>query len=866
MIHLNPIEYPKLIKRTIKISQLQDNIFTVVSNDCRIFYGKRLTIVLDNTTYIGRYSYSYINEEIKTLLIFDDKENLPANGIYTVYETFVIPEDNQAITYQDLFEKLEFQKVPAKVDNVSGINDIGSYNLVDGFQTLKIDQSLYGFKIAKDIVISENINELSSITVKIDKDKFTKYQLCLYSQTDVESIINLELGFANNGNEYYIKNNSHFAQEYSFQYLKNYLSEPNYNTNNDIIISLSKVDYNLETYVTIYFKTENVATLNYSGYVFCKHPQDLWVPDQLNTVINSGILKLNGQKEIKIDQTLLYADKCGEQRTITWGESIYKEIKIDATKVSDIVLVNLPVGYYKIERNTAPYGIPGKTTDSSILTSDLSKYANDYSKLEWANATLVVLSNNKYMLYTNKKHIFIGTKNSDKDIEWHLLSEFGHKHSTDDLTIGNNKFVTQEQIDEWTSSANKLKNYSWKQYLLKDDGSENTQEIRNSLNIKGYAGILFDEFNNPIIYVNDGNGNLIPTSIGVLTVESKNVFEPYKKGTLIKQETLDKVLGLGIGYRTSLNNEQYILINNLTNNYPDKTSNKRFFDLVKRTTIATPGNNSINFGFENIVAKENSILIGIGLNSNTISIGKWNKPVDYYNQPIDDVLLDFGIGTDNENRKSAFWYTENLLTVNGNIFNNNINELGYILINGKEPIINDFVHQEEFNKVKNKVDDITDNSVFIKLIPADINIKPIVQRLLAIDDYSEYNIYNVIVKLNDFDSFGEIESQQFDEDGNLISIIWKLKDNYKFSYKLISTDIENEDEDDEQLKPKFEEISITSKNFDDNGVLSLCEIQKSSIIKIENTSNGKFVEINMIDYINSLSIIGQEITLNVTEL
>ena len=882
MIHLNPIEYPKLIKRQITLSNKNGNVYDVdiTKTNCRLFYGKKLTIVLGTTTYIGRYTYSFINETLKNHLILEGS-SLPDNGTYSVYETFVIPEDNQAITFQDLHEKFESTKTPAVVNTVAGINDIGSLNLVDGFQTLKIDQSLYGFKLSKSFTLTENLSAESTFTVRIESNKFNRYHIFLYpTNSNNKTLIDLEFGFNGDCTKYYIKSHSHFEQNSSFEFIKKQFSVIDTTViDNSLIVTLSKVQYGPEIFATISLKLKKQQSITVNGYIECRHPQDLWIPDEKYSASPSTVLQLNGQNQIEIDQTFLYADKNGEQRTIIWGETLTREIEINANVVTNIVLTKLPKGYYKINRTTAPYGIPGKTNNSSTLTRDLSsherisqsKLVEYYSNLVWNKATLIVYDDYKYMFITDKKHVFIGTKNTEKDIEWYLLSEYGHTHNTDDLIIGNNKFVTQEQINTWNNTTNLLDNYSWKTYLTKEDGSEDTAKIKSSISSnKGFAAVFLtnilsgkDYKGNPIIYITDNNNNLVPTSIGALSVESQNVKNPQDVGTLIKQATLDKVLGLGIGYRTTSDdtNQQYILINNKTNNYPDKDTNKnkRFFDLVKRTNNTLPGSDSINIGFDNAVSKNTSITLGIGLNSdeNKLTLGKWNNPIDFYGNAINNVLIDFGIGTNNTNRKSAFWYTNNLLTINGNIFNNKPDQLEYILVNGSDPILNDFVHYPEFNELKNKVDDVTDNSVFIKLVPLNTIYKPIIRRFLAINDNSEYNVYTIIFKLNNTNGFSEKVSESRDSETNeLINIIWKLKSNYSFMVKDIP------DEDDEDTSE--ETIEITSDNFDDDGTLKITNIKKSSIIKIQNSSNNKSFEKNILDYINSLEILDSTITINVT--
>ena len=855
MIHLNPIEYPILNKKQLTLKRIDSKKFEIINSfDSRLFYGKKVQIFLNNTSYIGRYTYSHINNTITNYLIFEN--NAPTNtGTFnvTIYDTFIVPEDNQALTFQDLQEKFKDNKRPVIIENFEGINDIGSNNIVDGFQTLKIDQSLYSFKKNNSCILS-NKNWVQIFTGIVENDKLNRYQLFLYSTNINDNLfINLELGITGNCEKYYIKNNSHFNQLYSFDYIKNHNNIDNVYSDN-IELQLTKLKFGSEYYVTLSLKLNNDYTkeISLEGYINCRHPKDLWwSPNTLE--LNSGeILLLNSGHSTAIDQTLLYIDNNGEQRTITYGESILKEIEL--TKES-IDIQNLNPGYYKILSENKPKSIPGNN-DGSVNS--------DYFKtLVWSSATLVILQNNKYLFYTNTGHTFIGYL-KDSKICWELFSVYGHIHSTDDLTVGNNKFVSQEQIDTWNNTKEKLDNYSWRPYLLKNDGTEDTVKIETSFNKSGDAAILFDSENNPIIKVRDFNCNLISTSIGALTVESENVFQPETKGTLIKQETLDRLNKLGIGYR--LKDEQYVLINNNSNLYHTENI---FFDLVKRVVSTNPGNKSINIGFENEIAKDNSILFGIGLKSfnnnenNKLIIGEWNNPVK-------NALIEFGIGSSNNDRLNAFWYTENkLFTVNGNFFNNDSDKIGYLLVNGQDPIVNDFVHLDEFAKAVNtlnneitKLKQNTDDSIFVKLIPIDSNIKPIIRRIRIINENSEYNCFDILITLNGTNGFTEEiinEITEINEDGDEIKIgeekYWDINDNYTF-------EICNFDYDNNEFNEDFELLDSDFYKIDD-GNLTLINIPKLSILKITNELNNNIVEINISDYINSLDFISNKITLDV---
>lgn len=859
MIHLNPIEYPVFNSVDIRIKSVNTDktiLEIELLTGLRIYYGKRLTFVINNVTYTGRYT-CHVLEQPKYYLVLDTPcDDAEVDSIITVNQTFIVPDDNQGITFQDLQEKFLEQKVPAKVSSINGIDDIGSNNIVDGFQTLKIDDSLFAFKTAVDYELTKNSVVIGSF--KINEDKLNRYQIFLYSNNiDKQLLINFEIGVAGNCETWYIKNNSHIEQSYSFEnQLKQYTTP--FILPNNIKLQVSRQSLDNQTYITVSIALEQEDNISVSGYISCKHPSDLWVEDDLALTTN-GILNFNGVDSINIDQTLIYADKFGEQRIVAQGETQVRPIPVK----SGYNITSLPVGYYSIDKNDCPFGIPGiDITDSKTQSTDLSEKNEYFKDLIWSNATLIVMQNDKYMLYTtNGNYLFIGSKYDIKDTKWYLLSTYGHTHSTDELEVGDNKFVTQEQIDTWNDTTELLGKYSWKHYLTDGQGNELTDDIDYGLLLsKGNASIKFDELGNPIIYAFDGN-NIVPISIGALTVESEKVLNPETVGTLIKQSTIDRISNLGIGYRIPNRLMQFILINNDTSVYKNVSEYSLFFDLVERINNTIPGNLSINLGFLNDVALDNSVYIGTGLTSfnnletDKIVIGKWNNPVQ-------GAEIEFGIGEDITNRKTAFYYSSvsKLFGTDVNYYNKEF-PYGYILVNGSNPIENDFVHYSEFNEVKEKVDDVTENSIFIKLIPLDETKSPVIQRVLCFSDYSEYNTYYVGIKLNG-ENLSEIIDQQVDEDGEIISINYKLQDKYKIYIDIIENP-EIDDEDDEEESTEPESIEITEEDFEDDGSLYL-NIAKASILRIVDTSASLTYEVNMLDYINNLTILQNKFILNIT--
>ena len=856
MIHLNPVDYPILNKRIISVSPTKDkNIFTVnTSNEsCRLFYGKRLSIIIDNETFIGRYSYSLISEEFNNLLIFDEKcPNITKNNTeLTIYETFVVPDDNQTVTFQDIQEKFRDNKVPAIVESVSSINDIGSNNLVDGFQTLKIDQTSYGFKLPTAITLTEEND--SKFILNVEPNKFNKYHIILYAKsenpgtTESFGMINFELGVAGDCSNYYIKNYSHKIQRNSFEFEKLKYNTPyveiisggHCDCDIPIILKLEKLTISNNTAINVYLKLElpsDYKGLNwkqdYYGYIYCRHPQDLLVPEEKYNVSTGISLLFNNNDTVDIsDESLLYIDRCGEQRTIIPGETLCKEILIDDNQIE---INNLPKGYYKIFKENAPYGIPGYD-----LLDDHNEY---YNSLNWETATLIVYDNNKYMIYTDNKHIFLGSLNIEENkIIWNLLSEYGHTHRTDELIISES---TQKKIDEWDATSKTLENYSWRNY-----SEELSNNLKEYLSKKGDAVIQFDTKidNNPIIYINTGE-SIIPASIGILKVDGNYIEKPWEKGTLVSNDKLTKIEGLGIGYKLN-GKSQYVLINNQESNYKDVIPTNKFFDLVPRTSITNPGNNSLNIGFDNQIAKNNSIYYGVGLINNEdtekLIFGRWNNP-------IYKALIEFGIGSSVDDRKTAFWYSENLLTVSGNFYNNDSSKLGYLLVNGSDPIPNNFVSNNDFSELKEKVEkfdsilDISGDSNIITLIPVDSNYEPVNVKILSVDIY---NIpFTVLLTLNGENNFGYEETVEEDDE---IETYYELKENYKFFL------IYEESKEDGV-------IDITDDIYiNDNGELLIYDIEKTDTIRIKDISFNKSIDIIVADYIDENNL-STTITIDVT--
>lgn len=755
MIHLNPIEYPKFNSRQLRIlkvdtythpsgTQYKRLKIDLSGQQVRTYYGKRLLLFADNTNpytkvdskcFYGRYTIEQTNTQINHYLLIEDSKNynFTTSSVIHVFETFAVVDENQVITFQDLQEKFESNKVKADVD-IFGINDIGSNNIVNGYQTEKINQSLYDFKtkLKYDCIISKN-NVTPQFVFRLHDNELNRFKIFLHDRTvNAKYLINLELCIDGFCKYCWVKNNSHFEQENGFYNEKNQfntLARPVTNFQLQLRKSIKGQECYLQ--VILSFDANIETVLNTTGYISCKHPEDLWITTIGTTESN---VILNGTTDrIKIDQTLLFVDSYGEQRTVDYGETLIKSFPLTQN------IVDKPVGFYHIVKvDGLPQDVPGGAKDVSRYSeNNVNIDKNYFATLEWEYANLTVYHNDHYLLVTNNYHLFIGKKSGLKNIEWRLMTVEGHTHNTDNLIEGNiNKFVRQEWINNWNDAVSQIVNSTWKPY--------NTEVTPNNVHTYipniGEAIVIVNDptfnSNNPQIYIKNGSqGSPKPIGIGALKVEGNFVDKPWEDGFLIKASTLDKLQGLGIGLRIP-NTDKYILISNSTNQY--NTDTNKFFDLVKRThNDITVGNNSLNIGIDNEIATDNSVLYGVGLNTfsnlkQTI-FGCYNK--------LTEADIIFGNGTSISDRKNAFWYGNDTFIINGKIKLDNYDD-DLILVNNGEPIINNFAKQDEVIELRKIVESL--DSSYIITGYKELNSKATFTNYVRIKSIDDFELYGII--------------------------------------------------------------------------------------------------------------------------
>lgn len=744
MIHLNPIQYPKLIRRTIFIVNIsgKEIIFKFTKEQARIYYGKLLCIIVNNTTIFGRY---HVRETINGIEHFILSETNLSSSVsmligneVEVLETFKVTDDTQATTYQDVRERLDSEQQDAVFD-INKISDYGIPGLLSGIESVKVKSLTYDYKFPSEINVTSYFNPV--VNVKLNRNRPNYFKLFLYNKLSgsIEgNLICLEFCIDGNGDYYYVKNYSHFSQSSNLSRDILLYTDPERINNYELKLTRTLYQDGSANFV-INLRLVNNDSEFLTGYFACNLPQDLW-GNNATIASQNNVMKLNGQDSIVLNSSLLFADTYGEQKTFTLGDTPTKAIplgKKDGASATDparnVYISSLPVGFYRINSSGCTIDGPCNTNDDSLNIEINGKNVNGgITKADWNSADLIVFNNTQAMYITDNGETFIGKKTGTNKYEWHRLSVWGHQHSSLDVDDSDNdlkKFVTQEQIDNWNKALDELDKISWINYNPTNSliESENVNKYENRVgstklfvNQVGTGNGLKEYAGNAMIYANLGNGQqYVPLTIGALKVENAKVKNPWETGCLIKQSTINELGKLGIGiripettvaqYPNQTYRQQYVLIDNQVSYY-QHTANQtvRFFDLVKRNNVVTVGTNSVNIGFLNSVAKQESILYGTGILNeftNQIIIGHWNA------KTTKDIKFVVGTGDNDSNRRNAFWYrevlangeTQNYFHING-LVNLEGFEPGMILVNGENPVINDFAHMADIDRLQAQID------------------------------------------------------------------------------------------------------------------------------------------------------------------
>jgi hypothetical protein len=745
MIHLNPIEYPKLIKRTFKVSSISADKKTIQIDidkvNVRLYYGKIVTFLIGSVTYLGTYTVDNSNNSVKHYLILDAPLNTTVGADIIVYEAFATTKDNQTVTLQDIQENLVATE---SVVNEFGESLAGKSGLQTGLQTLKANYSLYDFKKNANVLISNSFTSVCNL--KIHNDRLSRYRIFLYDYSVSKAIFDAEIIVAPTGNYCRVRNNSHILQG---------SAQDNYQATKNIFnLKLQKVSYsNGENFliVNLGLKYNNNISNPYSftGYIGCKSANDLLTPSV--SVSGTTPMLLNGAEIIECDRSLVCADTYGEQRATQFKETLFSGSRLTA-----LISAQLP-GHYVINGSTKPNDVPGGSADVSLTGPN----KDQKFIIDWSVGNLVIyptvgyeskpqedLSTNSCLLITDNKRIFVGKINrTGNAVDWVELTTGTHTHNASDIiTDVNHLFVTQAEKDAWNKGIGEIADSPWRPTVPTE--ADLPKSPINGYTVTVMRSTTFGGLN--VVY-QYANNVWKPISINVIPVmaTSSSQTQYTNGGTLVTIDFITKVNSLGIGYQLNQGQEQFVSVLNDKTLYNSPAS--RFFDLVKRTTQVTAGEKSLNIGFDNNGAGAgavslgnsltnigtNAVMIGSGLSgeNNSIILGRWNEI-------ISGAILNIGIGASSADRRSAMYIKSNnsLVIKNGGYYEIEGVGTDKVLVSGGYIDSNNWITRNEFEEALDKKAD-NDKFGFFKHETYDgSKLEPIVFISGLYSDYEKYDV------------------------------------------------------------------------------------------------------------------------------
>lgn len=655
MLHINPIEYPRLIKRSFKVLGLSEDKKKIQINindeNTRLYYNKVLTFFINDTGYNGIYQVEINRNTYKHYIVTDSPVETTINSTLTLYETFAVKNDFQLVTLQDVKENLD--STESEVTEF-GESKIGSKGLQTGLQTLKANYSLYDFK--KDINVQITNSFVNVCDLEISKTRLSRYRILLYS-TESKGIFDGEFVFAPNADYVFVKLITHIDKQKSTE-----LNEINFFT----FKLLKNIYANGKIFVSVNIGLDSDSDIsspyNFVGFIGCKSYNDLILPTNSN-VSSSNVLKLNNKELVECDRTLVSIDTFGEQRVSKLKETLFNGVLLS----NSVLICKQTPGYY-VMKNSLPNDVPGGSADKSFQKDDI-KFKTDFTSANLIIYPTVDLENNpnkdnencRCLLITNNKRIFIGIiLRTENYVEWIELTTGLNNtvHAKDVITDSTHRFVTDEQIKKWNDGITDITNTPWRKTV------NNKSNLPNENNQNGYTvTVLNDEtYGNQQVVYQFKNDSWKPISINVLKVDNQQVnnIDKILSATLISSNLLNDLKINGIAYKVG--DEQF---GSILNKSKYGTTTNKFIDLVKRTeTDIIPGNESINIGFSNELTNNFNILIGSSISNtkeNSIAIGNnllccSGITLGKFNIDIENAQLIFGNGSNNENRNNLFWF------------------------------------------------------------------------------------------------------------------------------------------------------------------------------------------------------------------
>ena len=659
MISISPITYPNLIEKQLQFVSLDSSkkILTIKGN-FRTYNGKLLYVVIDNQPAIDGI-YNCDSAGIKTIT-FASAVTVSLSSKIKIFETFEITDDNQSVTFQDIYENLN--PVAAKTIDDLLISNQGKAGLLSGFDKTKLDSVLYDFKRKDKVTITND--SIRVCNLKLNQSTINHFRIILYS-TSVNGLFDALLTVAPNCEYYSIRVISHLSDD-------------------NIKLNLSKLVYDDgSVYVGVDFGFENNSRHEFQLYVGATCLDSFVLPKTAAT--QTVKLKLNGSEDSVIcDKTLISVDVNNEQRITYDNETILRSKVTQKTKCYD-----LKAGYHLVEENKKPVDAP---VNSSFKVG-----------------TVIVFNDNKTLLFVDdKRQMFIGIKNdNNKNVDWTEIGYKEHKHSGSDINQDAlHRFVTDEEKLKWNKTTAGLDSSVWRDPVA-DETKLPTNTILNTI-ITVAKHTQYG--NNPVVLQHVAENVWVPLNAKIFQTDitdSNNLY-PGMSGSLVSPTLMSQIKAGGIGksLTTAVEKEQFIHVLTEARFY---SGNNKFFDINKRTNNVSIGNYVVSFGFENTnsipdgsvligskleqVTVTNSVLIGSGLRGNGVHLGSYN---------LNNGVFTIGNGTKNDSRSNLFWITDTgqvTTKPSGSYKIDGVPETE-ILVSGGHISQDSFVLKSEFEKAK----------------------------------------------------------------------------------------------------------------------------------------------------------------------
>lgn len=717
MFSISPITYPKLIERELTVQSIDESKKIITFNgDFRSFNGKVVEVKIGNQIFKGKYNRA--TDGIQSFTFDSPIQNITLGTKLTVTDTFVIDTDNQAITIQDIYEKIISE--PAENLTESLIGNQGKSGLISGFDKKKLDSLLYDFKRLSKFTVTNNLKDVCFFKLR---EEINRYRLLLYSEA-LNGLFEAEMMFAVN---------SEMNIEYcSVKLLSNVLNNAIDGDSNYFRLKLIKNVYDDNSVFVIpqlCFAKPGVNSKTYEFQVFIGGASidDFKLTSNVQT--SSTPIQLNGSdSEIDCDKTLVSVDSNNIQRISYDSETILRQ-----TTVTDGNIFDLVPGYYLVTNDRKPTDIP-----SSIV---------------FDNATVTVFKDTDTLLFvSDSQQLFIGKKNSvTKTISWKEVAYSNHKHTgTDIIQDATHRFVTDTEKQAWNSATQSVTNSVWKVPVATNSNLPVNAVMNTIVAVNNHAGYG----NKPVILQNVGNNTWVPFNINAFQtdIDDNNSLYPGIPGSLISPELLSKLKSNGIGKSVADGKEQFTSILTESNSYVQ--SENKFIDINKRISNIEIGDNVISFGFNNTGnISSNSIIFGNTITNtiapNTITFGTGLDAafggiiIGKYNLPVNGNIFSIGNGESDALRSNIFWIdnSNNVTIADGNFKIKDVPETEILTSGGHIPQ-SSFVSKTDLEQFKDKA--VTkEYFTYFKHVPKDSS--ETIPVIISISQPSNLNYFNKVI-------------------------------------------------------------------------------------------------------------------------